>query len=33
MHRVDGCDLYEFDGDRIRVKNAYRKVDGDIGQA
>ncbi|MGW6499516.1 nuclear transport factor 2 family protein [Nonomuraea angiospora] len=32
VHRVDGCDLYEFDGDQIRVKNAYRKVNGDIGQ-
>ncbi len=21
-----GCDLFEFDGDRIRVKNAFRKV-------
>ena len=25
---VRGCDLYEFDGDRIRVKDAYRKVLG-----
>jgi uncharacterized protein (TIGR02246 family) len=23
---VRGCDLYEFDGDLIRVKNAFRKV-------
>ena len=28
---VRGCDLFEFDGDRIRVKDAYRKVEGDIG--
>jgi hypothetical protein len=28
---VRGCDLFEFVGDRIRVKDAYRKVDGDIG--
>lgn len=27
---VQGCDLYEFAGDRIRVKDAYRKVHGDI---
>ncbi|WP_214318295.1 nuclear transport factor 2 family protein [Nonomuraea sediminis] len=27
---VHGCDIYEFDGDRIRVKDAYRKVSGDI---
>ncbi|WP_327586812.1 nuclear transport factor 2 family protein [Nonomuraea sp. NBC_00507] len=33
VHRVDGCDLYEFDGDRIRVKDAYRRVHGDIGHA
>lgn len=33
VHRVDGCDLFEFDGDRIRVKDAYRKVYGDIGHA
>ncbi|MFC7589376.1 nuclear transport factor 2 family protein [Nonomuraea antimicrobica] len=31
-HRVDGCDLYEFDGDLIRVKDAYRRVHGDLGQ-
>ncbi|MET7334511.1 nuclear transport factor 2 family protein [Nonomuraea sp. NPDC005650] len=30
-HRVDGCDLFEFDGDLIRVKDAYRKVHGSIG--
>jgi len=29
---VQGCDLYEFDGDLIRVKDAYRKVHGDITQ-
>ena len=23
---VRGCDLFEFDGDLIRVKNAFRKV-------
>jgi hypothetical protein len=23
---VRGCDLFEFEGDRIRVKNAFRKV-------
>ncbi len=23
--RFHGCDLYEFDGDRITVKNAFRK--------
>ncbi|MFI9560253.1 nuclear transport factor 2 family protein [Nonomuraea endophytica] len=33
VHRLDGCDLFEFDGDRIRVKDAYRKVLGDIGHA
>lgn len=27
---VQGCDLYEFAGDRIRIKDAYRKVHGDI---
>jgi ketosteroid isomerase-like protein len=27
---VHGCDLFEFAGDRIRVKDAYRKVQGDI---
>lgn len=27
---VRGCDIYEFAGDRIRVKDAYRKVAGDI---
>lgn len=30
---VRGCDIYEFQGDRIRVKDAYRKVTGDIGDA
>ena len=29
---VQGCDLYKFAGDRIRVKDAYRKVHGDITQ-
>jgi taurine dehydrogenase small subunit len=29
---VQGCDLYEFAGDLIRVKDAYRKVHGDITQ-
>ena len=29
---VHGCDLYEFAGDLIRVKDAYRKVHGDITQ-
>ena len=29
---VRGCDLYEFAGDLIRVKDAYRKVHGDITQ-
>jgi hypothetical protein len=28
---VRGCDLFEFVGDRIRVKDAYRKVEGVIG--
>jgi taurine dehydrogenase small subunit len=23
---VRGCDLFEFEGDRIRVKNAFRKI-------
>ena len=27
---VRGCDIYEFDGDRIRLKDAYRKVLGEI---
>jgi uncharacterized protein (TIGR02246 family) len=26
--RVHGCDLFEFDGDLIRVKNAFRKQPG-----
>ena len=29
---VQGCDLYEFAGDLIRVKDAYRKAHGDITQ-
>ncbi len=29
---VQGCDLYEFVGDLIRVKDADRKVHGDITQ-
>jgi len=29
---VQGCDVYEFAGDLIRVKDAYRKVHGDITQ-
>jgi len=29
---VQGCDLYEFADDLIRVKDAYRKVHGDITQ-
>lgn len=29
---VQGCDLYEFTGGLIRVKDAYRKVHGDITQ-
>lgn len=33
VDHVHGCDLYEFDGDRIRVKDAYRRVYGDIGHA
>ncbi|MFI6513227.1 nuclear transport factor 2 family protein [Streptosporangium sp. NPDC050855] len=33
VHEVHGCDLFEFDGDRIRVKDAYRRVRGDIGDA
>lgn len=28
--KVEGCDLYEFAGDLIRVKDAYRKVHDDI---
>lgn len=31
VHEVHGCDLFAFEGDRIRVKDAYRKVHGDIG--
>jgi SnoaL-like domain len=27
---VQGCDLYEFEGDLIRVKDAHRKAHGDI---
>ena len=30
VHEVRGCDLFTFEGDRIRVKDAYRKVDTDI---
>ncbi|WOX19985.1 nuclear transport factor 2 family protein [Streptomyces solicathayae] len=30
VHEVHGCDLFRFEGDRIRVKDAYRKVDADI---
>ena len=26
VFEVPGCDLFEFDGDLIRVKNAFRKV-------
>src|SRR5215207_4795486 len=26
---VEGIDLYEFDGDKIRLKDAYRKTYGD----
>ncbi|MFE7216952.1 nuclear transport factor 2 family protein [Streptomyces sp. NPDC001698] len=33
VHEVHGCDMFEFDGDRIRVKDAYRRVRGDIGLA
>jgi hypothetical protein len=33
VQRVDGCDLFEFEGDRIRVKDAYRRVYGNIGHA
>ena len=25
---VYGCDLFEFEGDRVRVKNAFRKTTG-----
>jgi ketosteroid isomerase-like protein len=25
---VRGCDVFEFDGDRISLKDTYRKVDG-----
>jgi taurine dehydrogenase small subunit len=32
VSEVQGCDLYEFAGDLIRVKDAYRKVHGDITQ-
>lgn len=31
VHRVDGCDLDEFGGDRIRIKDAYRRVHGASG--
>ena len=27
---VRGCDVFEFDGDLIKVKDAYRKVQGTI---
>jgi ketosteroid isomerase-like protein len=27
---VRGCDIWEFAGDKIRIKDAYRKVFGDI---
>jgi taurine dehydrogenase small subunit len=33
VHEVHGCDIFEFDGGRIRVKDAYRRVRGDIGDA
>ena len=23
---VNGCDLFHFDGDKIRVKNSFRKI-------
>jgi hypothetical protein len=29
---VQGCDLYEFAGDLIRIKDAYREVHGDISR-
>lgn len=28
--QVRGCDIWQFAGDKIRLKDAYRKVDGDI---
>jgi ketosteroid isomerase-like protein len=28
---VRGCDLFEFDGDLIRVKNAFRKIRETVG--
>ncbi|GLZ09457.1 hypothetical protein Acsp03_69230 [Actinomadura sp. NBRC 104412] len=28
--KVYGCDLYEFSGERIRVKDAYRKVHAEL---
>ena len=30
---VHGCDIFEFDGDRIKLKDAYRKVHADLGRA
>ncbi|MER6950867.1 nuclear transport factor 2 family protein [Nonomuraea sp. NPDC000554] len=33
LHQVHGCDFFTFVGDRIRVKDAYRRVHGDIGDA
>ena len=28
--RVQGCDFFEFEGDRIKLKDAYRKVQADV---
>jgi ketosteroid isomerase-like protein len=31
-HWVHGCDLFQFEGDLIRVKDAYRRVRADLGE-
>lgn len=33
VDEVHGCDIFTFDGDRIQVKDVYRRVRGDIGDA
>lgn len=33
VQEVHGCDFFHFEGDRIRVKDAYRRVHGNIGDA
>jgi ketosteroid isomerase-like protein len=29
-HEVRGCDVFEFEGDRIKLKDTYRKVPGSL---